>query len=175
MGSVLSSWYVLHTYSGYENKVKNSLEKLVESNGLQNSILKIIIPTEDVVEESGDKIKKVSRKIYPGYVFVNMVMSDEMWFRVRNIRGVTGFVGPTGKEAVPLSEEEINFMGIGEVVNDDSNYSVGDVVKIKFGALKGQYAVIKEINLEKKRIKGVVNMMGESVVDMNFSQISRVN
>lgn len=175
MGSVSSNWYVLHTYSGYENKVKNSLEKLVESNGLQNSILKIIIPTEDIVEENGDKIKKVSRKIYPGYVFVNMIMSDEMWFRVRNIRGVTGFVGPTGKEAVPLSEEEINFMGIGEIINNNETYNVGDVVEIRFGALRGQYAVVKEVNLEKKRIKGVVNMMGESIVDMNFSQVSRVD
>lgn len=174
MGSELSNWYVLHTYSGYENKVKNSLEKLVESNGLQNSIHKIIIPTEDIVEESGDKIKKVSRKLYPGYVFVNMTMSDEMWFRVRNIRGVTGFVGPTGKDAVPLSEEEINFMGISEIIENES-YNVGDVVQIKFGALKGQYATIKEVNSDKKRIKGMVNMMGESIIELDFSQISHID
>lgn len=174
MGSELSNWYVLHTYSGYENKVKNSLEKLVESNGLQNSILKIIVPTEDIVEENGDKIKKVSRKLYPGYVFVNMTMSDEMWFRVRNIRGVTGFVGPTGKEAVPLSEEEINFMGISEIIRSES-YNVGDVVQIKFGALKDQYATITEVNLEKKKIKGMVNMMGESIIELDFSQISHID
>ena len=93
MGSMLSNWYVLHTYSGYENKVKNSLEKLVESNGLQESILQIVIPTVEYIDKNGEKLKKVTKKVYPGYVFVKMVMSDEMWYRVRNIRGVTGFVG----------------------------------------------------------------------------------
>lgn len=174
MGSVLSNWYVLHTYSGYENKVKNSLEKLVESNGLQESIIQIVIPTEEFIEKSGDKVKKITKKVYPGYVFVKMVMNDEMWYRVRNIRGVTGFVGPTGKEAVPLSEDEISFMGIKEVLKEFI-YNVGDVVEIKFGALKGHRATVKEIDFEKKRIKAIVNMFGENIIDLEISQVSPVN
>lgn len=173
MGSMLSNWYVLHTYSGYENKVKNSLEKLVESNGLQESILQIVIPTVEYIDKNGEKLKKVTKKVYPGYVFVKMVMSDEMWYRVRNIRGVTGFVGPTGKEAVPLSEDEINFMGIREI-SKETTYSVGDVVAIEVGVLKGHYATVKEVDLSKKRIKAVVNVMGENIVDIEFSQVSPV-
>lgn len=172
MGS-LSNWYVLHTYSGYENKVKNSLEKLIESNGLHDSILKIVIPTEESVEKNGDKVKTVSRKIYPGYVFVKMIMSDEMWYRVRNIRGVTGFVGPSGKEAVPLTESEIDFMGMREAFTD-VNYEVGDVVEIKLGALKGHHATVQEVNLEKRRIKAMVDMIGKNIIDMEFSQIEHV-
>lgn len=171
MGSMLSSWYVLHTYSGYENKVKNSLEKLVESNNLQDSILQIIIPTEEAIEKNGDKVKKITKKVYPGYVFVKMVMNDEMWYRVRNIRGVTGFVGPTGKEAVPLSEQEINLMGIKEIDNIGI-YSVGDIVEIKLGALKGHYATVKEVDFDNKRIKAVVNVMGENLIDLEFSHVS---
>lgn len=174
MGSMLSNWYVLHTYSGYENKVKNSLEKLVESNELQESILQIVIPTEDSIEQVGSKIKKITRKLYPGYVFVKMVMNDEMWYRVRNIRGVTGFVGPTGKEAVPLSEQEIDFMGIKEVLNSD-DYVVGDVIQIKIGALKGQCATVKEVDVEKKRLKAIVNMMGENLIDLEFSHVALWN
>lgn len=174
MESMLSNWYVLHTYSGYENKVKNSLEKLVESNGLQDSILQIIIPTEDSIEKNGDKVKKTTKKIYPGYVFVKMIMSDEMWYRVRNIRGVTGFVGPTGKEAVPLSEEEIKFMGIKDILREPV-YNVGDAVEIKFGALKGHCATVKEVDSDKKRVKAIVNVMGENIIDLEFAQISHVN
>ena len=173
MGSMLSNWYVLHTYSGYENKVKNSLEKLVESNGLQESILQIVIPTVEYIDKNGEKLKKVTKKVYPGYVFVKMVISDEMWYRVRNIRGVTGFVGPTGKEAVPLSEDEINFMGIKEI-SKETTYSVGDVVEIEVGVLKGHYATVKEVDFSKKRIKAVVNVMGENIVDIEFSQVSPV-
>lgn len=170
MGSLLSNWYVLHTYSGYENKVKNSLEKLIESNGLHESILQIVIPTEEHIEKNGEKLKKVTKKVYPGYVFVKMVMSDEMWYRVRNIRGVTGFVGPTGKEAVPLNEDEISFMGIKEIFNE-STYSIGDVIEIGFGALKGHYATVKEVDFSKKRIKAIVNVMGENIIDIEFSQV----
>lgn len=174
MGSMLSNWYVLHTYSGYENKVKNSLEKLVESNDLHESILQVVIPIEESIEKNGDKVKKITKKVYPGYVFVRMIMNDEMWYRVRNIRGVTGFVGPTGKEAVPLSEQEIELMGIREFDNSHI-YSVGDVVEIRFGALKGHCATVKEIDFTKKRIKAVVNVMGENLIDLEFSQVSIVD
>ena len=170
MESISSGWYVVHTYSGYENKVKNSIEKLVESNGLHNDILQIVIPTEESIEKNGNKFKKVSKNIYPGYVFIKMVMNDEMWYRVRNIRGVTGFVGPTGKDAVPLSEHEIDFMGIREISNG-MEYAVGDIVEVISGALKGCVATVKEVDLEKKRIKAIVNVMGENIVDIPFSQI----
>lgn len=170
MESISSGWYVVHTYSGYENKVKNSIEKLVESNGLHNDILQIVIPTEESIEKSGNKVKKVSKKIYPGYVFIKMIMNDEMWYRVRNIRGVTGFVGPTGKDAVPLSECEIDFMGIQEI-SSSIDYGVGDSVEIVGGALKGHIATVKEVDLERKRVKAIVNVLGENIVDIPFSQV----
>lgn len=173
MSAVLSNWYVLHTYSGYENKVKNSLEKLVESNRLHDYILEIVIPTQESLEKNGDKIKKISKKVYPGYVFVKMIMSDEMWYRVRNIRGVTGFVGPTGKEAVPLDPNEIKF--IESYINKSyiESYEIGDVVRIKSGALKGQYVKIKEIDTENKKVKAIIDVIGSNVIEMDFCQLDK--
>ncbi len=171
MENSLSNWYVLHTYSGYENKVKNSLEKLIESNGLQNFILDIVIPTQEDFEQTGSKIKKVSKKVYPGYVFVKMVMSDEMWYRVRNIRGVTGFVGPTGKEAVPLGEDEIKFIESYTKSSQLDDLNIGDIVKIKSGALKGQYITVKEIDKDNKKVKAVIDVMGSSIIEIDFHQL----
>ena len=168
-----SNWYVLHTYSGYENKVKDSLEKLIESNELHESIFHIVVPTEEIIEKNDNKIKKTVRKIYPGYVFVKMIMNDDTWYRVRNIRGVTGFVGPTGKEAVPLNDDEVLSMGIKEPTQD-FNYQLNETIIIKVGALKGQYATIQEINMEKRRIKALVNIMGESIIDVDFAHIEKI-
>lgn len=171
MDTLLSNWYVLHTYSGYENKVKNSLEKLIESNGLQNFILDIVIPTEEGFEQTGNKIKKVSKKVYPGYVFVKMIMSDEMWYRVRNIRGVTGFVGPTGKEAVPLDENEIKFIESYTAHNKVNDIKIGDSVRIKSGPLKDQHLVIKDIDRENKRIKGSIDVIGSNTIEIDLHQL----
>jgi len=174
MSTVLSNWYVLHTYSGYENKVKNSLEKLIESNSLHDYILEIVVPTHETIEKSGNKIKKVSKKVYPGYVFVKMIMSDEMWYRVRNIRGVTGFVGPTGKEAVPLDQEEIRFIESYVAENQDDLYKVGNSVKIKSGILKGKYVVIREVDNKNKRIKASIDVIGNNIVEIDFCQLDRL-
>lgn len=171
MDTSLSNWYVLHTYSGYENKVKNSLEKLIESNGLQNFILDIVVPTEESFEQNGNKIKKISKKVYPGYVFVKMVMSDEMWYRVRNIRGVTGFVGPTGKEAVPLDENEIKFIESYTSHDKLENIKIGDNVKIKSGPLKDQYITIKDIDRENKKIKAAIDVIGSSTIEIDLHQL----
>ena len=173
MSTVLSNWYVLHTYSGYENKVKNSLEKLIESNSLHDYILEIVVPTHETIEKSGNKIKKVSKKVYPGYVFVKMIMSDEMWYRVRNIRGVTGFVG-SGTDPIALTETEIRNMGFEEVpVNVD--YDVNESVKVLNGPLEGFIGTVQEINKEKHKVKVLVSMFGrETPVELEFSQVQKV-
>ena len=116
----------------------------------------------------------MSKKVYPGYVFVKMIMSDEMWYRVRNIRGVTGFVGPTGKEAVPLDQEEIRFIESYVAENQDDLYKVGNSVKIKSGILKGKYVVIREVDNKNKRIKASIDVIGNNIVEIDFCQLDRL-
>ncbi|MFU0824319.1 transcription termination/antitermination protein NusG [Clostridium sp.] len=167
-------WYVAHTYSGYENKVKVNLEKAIENRGLHDLIHDIQVPIEEVVEVKDGKKKITQKKIFPGYVLVKMIMSDESWYIVRNTRGVTGFVGP-GSKPVPLTDEEVAAMGITEkTVNID--ISVGENVKITSGPLKDFIALIQEINVEKQKIKGLVNMFGrETPVELNFNQIEKLD
>lgn len=150
-------WYVAHTYSGYENKVKTNLEKIVENRGLKDVIVDIKIPVETYTDETG---KQVEEKVYPSYVLVKMVMTDETWHVVRNISGVTGFVGP-GSKPTPLTDAEVAAMGI-EVpaVKEVVSYKVGDTVEIKDGALKGTKGVLKEISEDLKKVTVVANMFG---------------
>ena len=122
-----AKWYVAHTYSGYENKVKANIEKSVENRGMQDLILDVKVPTEEVVEENGDKKKVVQHKIFPGYVIIKMIMTDESWYIVRNTRGVTGFVGP-GSKPVPLSDEEVERMGVEVIRMKDIDFTVGYLV-----------------------------------------------
>ncbi|KYH28798.1 MULTISPECIES: transcription termination/antitermination protein NusG [Clostridium] len=167
-------WYVAHTYSGYENKVKVNLEKAIENRGLQDLIHDIRVPIEEVVEVKDGKKKITQKKIFPGYVLVKMIMSDESWYVVRNTRGVTGFVGP-GSKPVPLTDEEVAAMGITEKTVD-IDVSVGENVKITSGPLKGFIALIQEINVEKQKFKGLVNMFGrETPVELNFNQIEKLD
>jgi len=173
MDDMSYNWYVLHTYSGYENKVKNSLEKLIESNSLHEYILEIVVPIHETIENNSGKIKKISKKVYPGYVFVKMVMSDEMWYRVRNIRGVTGFVGPTGKEAVPLDQEEIRFIESYTDGNRESLYKVGNSVKIKSGILKGQHVIIREVDYNEKKIKASIDVIGTNTIEIDFCKLDK--
>jgi len=169
-----AKWYVVHTYSGYENKVKANIEKTIENRGMEDAILDIQIPLEEVVEIKDDKKRVVMRKKFPGYVIIKMILTDESWYIVRNTRGVTGFVGPSSKP-VPLTDEEIENMGV-EKQTIILNYAVGDSVKIKHGPLENFVGIIEEISMEKKKIKVIVSMFGrETPVELEFNQVELVN
>ena len=166
-------WYVVHTYSGYENKVKATIEKSVENRNLQDLVLDIQVPMEEVVEEKDGKQKVVSKKNFPGYVLVKMLMSDESWYVIRNTRGVTGFVGP-GSKPVPLTDEEVESMGIMEMP-EDIDLEVGESVKIISGPLREFVALVQEISLEKHKIKASVDMFGrETLAELDFNQIEKL-
>ena len=169
-----AKWYVAHTYSGYENKVKMDIEKTVENRNMQNLFFDVLVPTEEVVEQKGDEKKVVTRKIYPGYVFVKMIMTDESWYVVRNTRGCTGFVGP-GSKPVPLTEEEVARMGV-EVRTVDIDFAVGDTIRVTDGPLDGFTGVVEEINTEKQLVKLRVSMFGrETPVELEFSQVETLD
>ena len=166
-------WYVVHTYSGYENKVKANLEKAIENRNLESLIQDIQVPMEEVVEEKDGKQKVSLKKKFPGYVLVKMLMSDESWYVVRNTRGVTGFVGP-GSKPVPLSEEEVESMGVLEMPVD-IDLEVGESIKIISGPLMDSVAIIQEIVLEKRKIKALVDMFGrETLAELDFNQVEKL-
>ncbi|OAA85539.1 MULTISPECIES: transcription termination/antitermination protein NusG [Clostridium] len=168
-----AKWYVVHTYSGYENKVKVNLEKTIENRNLYDWIDDVQVPMEEQVEIKDGKKKITLKKVFPGYVLIHMIMTDDSWYIVRNTRGVTGFVGP-GSKPVPLTDEEVKDMGISEKpINVD--ISVGENVKVKSGPLENFLAVIQEINTEKRKIKALVNMFGrETPVELDFNQIEKI-
>ncbi|MBB6632431.1 transcription termination/antitermination protein NusG [Clostridium algidicarnis] len=167
-------WYVVHTYSGYENKVKANLEKTIENRNLHDLILDLQVPMEEVVEEKDGKKKVTMKKIFPGYVLVKLIMTDESWYVIRNTRGVTGFVGP-GSKPVPLTDEEVNSMGINETpITVD--FEVGESVKVVSGPLKEFMATLQEINIEKKKVKALVNMFGrETLAELDFNQVEKLD
>ena len=165
-----AKWYVVHTFSGYENKVATDLATIVENRHLQDQICEISVPTETVVEIKDNQRKEVERKIFPGYVLVKMVMSDENWFVVRNVRGCTGFVGPNGKP-VPLTEREIANLGVEkkEIVVD---YKVGDTVSITDGPLENFSGTVDEIDQEKNMVRVTISMFGrETSVELELDQV----
>ena len=167
-------WYVVHTYSGYENKVKANLEKTIENRNLHDLIHDVQVPMEEVVEEKDGKKKITQKKIFPGYVLVKMVMNDDSWYVVRNTRGVTGFVGP-GSKPVPLTDDEVDSMGITEKPVE-IDLEVGETIKIVSGPLENFVAVIKEINLEKRKAKALVDMFGrETPIELEFNQIEKLD
>ena len=166
-------WYVVHTYSGYENKVKLDIEKTIENRNLRDQILEVVIPMESVEEEKGDSKKVVTRKLLPAYILIHMVMNDDTWYVVRNTRGVTGFVGP-GSKPVPLSEEEMAGLGFTapDVVVD---FMVGDAVVVTAGAWKDTVGLIKTINEAKKTITINVEMFGrETPVELAFTEVKKM-
>lgn len=164
-----AKWYVVHTYSGYENKVASNLMTTVENRNLQDMILEVKVPTETVTEIKDDKTKEVERKLYPGYVFVKMIYTDETWYVVRNIRGCTGFVGPSSKP-VPLTEAEVYRMGVETRVVEVS-YKVGDSVRIIDGPLEDFIGVVEELNVEKEYVRVIVSMFGrETPVELELNQ-----
>ncbi|MDP4153485.1 MAG: transcription termination/antitermination protein NusG [Bacillota bacterium] len=169
-----AKWYVVHTYSGYENKVKTNLEKIVENRKLQELIPDVKVPTEIVVElKENNKSKEVEKKIFPGYVLVKMVMNDETWYIVRNVRGVTGFVGPASKP-VPLTEEEVAELGV-EKRSFDIRFAVGDNVKVNSGPLAGNSGYVEAISPDSKKVRVMVSMFGrEMPVELNLEQIDPI-
>ena len=164
-------WYVVHTYSGYENKVATDLATVVENRGMQDLIQDIKIPMETVTEIKDDKKREVERKIFPGYVLIKMIVTDDSWYVVRNIRGCTGFVGPASKP-VPLTDKEVAALGV-EKHSVQVGYSEGDTVKIINGPLEGYSGVIKSIDLANNSVCVVLSMFGrETPVELELDQIS---
>lgn len=166
-------WYVVHTYSGYENKVKTDLEKTVKNRELEDCIFDIVVPMEEQIEIKDGKRKTNLKKVFPGYVLVKMIVTEESWYIVRNTRGVTGFVG-SGTDPIPLTEEEIRKMGF-ELTEVNVDYDINDSVKILNGPLENFVGVVQEINKEKHKVKVLVSMFGrETPVELEFSQVQKV-
>lgn len=165
-------WYVVHTYSGYENKVKTDLEKTVKNRELEDYIFDIVVPMEEQIEIKDGKRKTNLKKVFPGYVLVKMIVTEESWYIVRNTRGVTGFVG-SGTDPIPLTEEEIRKMGF-ELTEVNVDYDINDSVKILNGPLENFVGVVQEINKEKHKVKVLVSMFGrETPVELEFSQVQK--
>ena len=169
-------WYVVHTYSGYENTVKATIEKTVESRNLHDRILAISIPLETVTEISESGVSKTyDRKVFPGYVLVKMVYSDDTWHVIRNIRGVTGFVGTSSNDPTPLTEEEVYQMGVEkrEIV---VNYNVGDTVRILDGPLSSFTGTVESIEVDKNAVSVIVSMFGrETSVEFELDQVEVIS
>ncbi len=168
-----AKWYVVHTYSGYENTVAASIEKAVENRGMRELIQEVSIPMETVTEITDNGPKTVERKVFPGYVLVKMILTDETWHLVRNVRGSTGFVG-SGNKAIPLTDEEIAALGVEkrEVI---VSYAVGDSVKITDGALESFLGTVEEIDLDHGKVRVVVSMFGrETPVELELDQIEPI-
>lgn len=166
-------WYILHTYSGYEMMVKDSLFRLVENNNLQDQIFDVKIPMEQTIEEKNGKRKVVERKLLPCYVFIKMIYSNQLWYLVTNTRGVTGFVGPQGRP-IPMKDEEIRKMRLEDVVVD-ADFAIGDSVNIDAGPLAGFDGVITELNDLAQKAKVNIQMFGRSTdVEVEYIQIKKI-
>jgi len=169
-----AKWYVAHTYSGYENTVKATIEKAVENRNMGDLIQTVNIPLETVTEITDSGTKIVERKVFPGYVLVKMVLTDETWHLVRNVRGVTGFVG-SGNKPIPLTEEEIAGLGV-EKREVMVGYQIGDNVKITDGALESFLGTVEEIDLERNKVRVIVSMFGrETPVELDLDQIESIS
>ena len=168
-----AKWYVVHTYSGYENKVKANIDKTIENRHLEDQILEVRVPMQDVVELKNGVQKAVSKKMFPGYVMIHMVMNDDTWYVVRNTRGVTGFVGP-GSKPVPLTDEEMAPLGIQEeeIVVD---FEEGDAVTVTAGAWEGTVGVIQTMNTQKQSLTINVELFGrETPVEISFKEVKKM-
>lgn len=167
-------WYVVHTYSGHENKVKLNIEKMVENRGMRDDIFQVSVPTEEYVDTKAGKSEVKERKLFPGYVLIKMIIDDESWYLVRNTRGVTGFVGPASKP-VPLSEEEVAALGVQEEIRPSVDFEVSDTVKVTSGPFENFMGQIESINMEKAKVKAFVSMFGrETLVELDFNQVEKM-
>lgn len=164
-------WYVIHTYSGHENKVKANMESMVKNRNMEDLIFDIQVPMEEYVENK-DGVKKVKeRKLFPSYVLVKMIMNDESWYLVRNTRGVTGFVGP-GSKPVPLSEEEVRTLGVSDNKELYGDYEVGQVIQVISGPFNDFVGTVESLNYEKGKIKVTISMFGrDTSVELDFNQV----
>ena len=173
-----AKWYVVHTYSGYENKVKTNIEKAIETQKLEEQILDVRVPMVEVTETKDGVKKTVSKKMYPGYVLIEMIMNDETWYVVRNTRGVTGFVGP-GSKPVPLSDAEVRAYLQGdstERVDVEVDFEIGDTLSVVNGTWDGTVGVVKVINMKKHTVTISVEMFGrETPVEIDFTDVRKVN
>lgn len=168
-----AKWYVVHTYSGYENKVKANIDKTIENRHLEEQILEVRVPMQEVVEVKNGTQKASQKKMFPGYVLIHMIMNDDTWYVVRNTRGVTGFVGP-GSKPVPLTDAEIDSLGImdAEVV---TNYEVGETIVVSSGAWKDTVGMIREVNAQKQTLTINVELFGrETPVEIHFSEVKKM-
>jgi transcriptional antiterminator NusG len=169
-----AKWYVVHTYSGYENKVKDTIEKYVENHDMYDLISEVLIPTEDVVEKKGDTEKIRKSKLFPGYVVIKMVMNSDSWYVVRNTRGVTGFVGPAS-EPVPLTEDDMARMGIGAVRASEVKFNVGDEVNVISGPMEGFTGKVTGIDADKHKVHVLVSMFNRNTpAELDLSQVKAV-
>ncbi|MBP1927442.1 transcriptional antiterminator NusG [Sedimentibacter acidaminivorans] len=168
-----SRWYVVHTYSGHENKVKANIEKLVENREMQDIIFEVRVPVEEVSETKNGKKKIKERKMFPSYVIIKMIMTDESWYLVRNTRGVTGFVGP-GSKPVPLSDEEVKALGVVERL-PAIELDIDDTIKVMEGPFENFIGTVESISQEKRKIKAFVSMFGrETLIELDYNQIEKV-
>ena len=167
------NWYVVHTYSGYENKVKTDLEKTIKNRELEDFFFDIVVPMEEQIEIKDGKRKTNLKKVFPGYVLVKMIVTEESWYIVRNTRGVTGFVG-SGTDPIALTEEEIRTMGF-ETTTITVDYEVNDTVRVLNGPLENFTGVIQEINKDKNKVKVLISMFGrETPVELEFAQVQKI-
>ena len=170
---LIPRWYVIHTYSGYENKVKTDLEKTIKNRELEEFFFDIIVPMEEQIEIKDGKRKTNLKKVFPGYVLIKMIVTEKTWYIVRNTRGVTGFVG-SGTDPIPLTEEEIRAMGF-EITEVNIDYNVNDSVRVMDGPLQDFVVTVTEINKEKHKVKVLVSMFGrETPVELEFSQVQKI-
>ena len=173
-GDGQAKWYVVHTYSGHENKVKVNIEKMVENRNMQNLILEVVVPTENVIEVKDGQRKIKTRKMFPGYVIIKMIVPNESWYLVRNTQGVTGFVGH-GSEPIPLTDEEVARMGI-EKVFIELNVEVGEMVRVISGPFESFMGTVEDINPDKQVLTVKVSMFGrDTPVELEFAQVEKVN
>lgn len=166
-------WYVAHTYSGYENNVKVNIEKTIENRNMEDQILEVTVPMQEVTEEKNGKVKVSMKKLFPGYVLLKMILNDDTWFVVRNTRGVTSFVGP-GSKPVPLSDAEVIRMGV-EVTNYNLELEVGDYIEIISGLFEGSKSKIKNINIKKRTVLVDISVFGrETPTELDFVQVKKM-
>ena len=179
-----ANWYVVHTYSGYENKVKVNIDKAIENRHLQDEILEVRVPMQDVVELKNGAKKQVQKKMFPGYVLINMVMNDDTWYVVRNTRGVTGFVGP-GSKPVPLTPTEMKSLGLSSADGQEDgaqagklvvDFAEGDTIMVLDGAWKDTIGIIQSMNESKQTVTITVEMFGrETPVEIGFSEVKKTS
>lgn len=173
--SEAAKWYVIHTYSGYENKVAQNIEKVVENRKLHDLILEVRVPTEKVTEITDGKTREVERKTYPGYVLVKMVCTDDSWYVVRNTRGVTGFVGPAS-EPTPLTEREVAALGVDLGTTVQVNFAIGDRVRVSGTAMDGFVGIVQEIHLEDQIVDVMISMFGrETPASLGLNQVVKLD